>query len=343
LVDQPDFIENERFDPVANLSRLATIRGGESSVVERVFKHVVRYPNIGAASIDDIAAALVANDRFAKRLPALIEALAPGLNVDQLTVEFRKLEKNGLIEEVLVHLLTTYQKQIEGRIVEGVETLTGIEISEGSETLVSVLIVLVALFAAREIWRRLFPDKPAVHIEGDYNTYVQVVSNKFGTSAEVLERVLENIVGKKDTTALRKSAGDFFRPAKRGGNSAIEVVGTPGISAKAVEEFPNDATLESLEDDRSDQFQNVEIAFHAWDIDKNKSGWAVHLPGLLDRRTKATLFPSVKMSTLTGVKRAKGDVIVNYRTDKNGNEIASIVHIVNILEILEGPANEKPA
>jgi hypothetical protein len=304
--------------------------------MQRSFHHVVEYTDIGETTVAEIAASLVANEKLIRVLPRIFEELAPGVTVENIRVELERVERHSLLEDFLVVIYTKYQPQIEAVTVEAVESLTGADVPAEADTLVTVVVLLIVVYFAIKIYKRLFPEKTPVHLEGDYNTYINIVSNKFDVKPEQLEQALEAIFRSGDKRTLNKAVLDFFRPAKRGRRAAVNSPGTEGISPGAVEEFPREVDLEMLDDELADPHENVEIEFHQQDRDKSKTGWAVHIPGLYEKRLRAQVFPTVETEKLWGVLRARADIIVVHKRTDDGERQPVMVHIVNVRGIGDG-------
>ncbi len=286
-------------------------------MAETKFHHEVFYPDASSVRLSDIAHTLIAYDKLSPILSELIEELVDGTQVKKLEFQLSKLEAGSLSEAFFVALLIAYQPQLEGEIPEMIEALTGIEVGERFDTLVTVLVLVLVFYGGRYIVGRLRPNgsQTGSRIQGDYNTYVNLAGSIIGATPEAVEQAVENAVQGNKKRTVGRAAIDFFRPAKRDGGGRIQPRGTPEISKETVDDFPNEAALSDLQEEAEPEpFTRVKVEIRATDRDWQKKGWygIIREDGFPGKRSSMILYPTVDANALAESHTVLADVLVEW-------------------------------
>jgi hypothetical protein len=119
--------------------------------------------------------------------------------------------------------------------------LFGVEIPEELKALVTLGTLAVGYWVVRFAYDKLRgtggKGNPAsTHIEGDYNTVINLIGSKLEVSPEQVEQALSEAVQPQKRRSLIESAARFFRPRDDEMPSSITVDGYGEISKEMVAE-----------------------------------------------------------------------------------------------------------
>ena len=301
--------------------------------MELRFPHKLKYYE-GTTSIDEVIANLQAQKKLIEASVVFLCRLDPALSVEQVEITVLSVEQSSLITEMAVLLYAKYQENIEGSIVEGYERLFGIDIPEELEVLVTLATLAVAYWVARFAYEKLrgagAKAPPAsTHIEGDYNTVINVIGSKLHIAPARVEQALLEGVPMPKRRALIRSVGRFFRPREDERPSAIAVAGYGEISKEVVAELPSGAELAEFDDSRNVDLANVRLDIRATDRDSHKH-WAGKVIG--DRRFKKRLpmdiYPTVDVAKLAEEQVVIADLMVEGETTEDGKFKPKRLHLL---------------
>src|SRR5713101_5662200 len=107
---------------------------GRGNVAVASFVHDVSYPNQGI-TLTDIAETLLAHERVIQLLPKLLEAAIAGLNIEKIVIRLDDAKEGSLFEKFVIEIYSTYQKDIQRRVVGAVMAMTGVTVPEEYQTL----------------------------------------------------------------------------------------------------------------------------------------------------------------------------------------------------------------
>jgi hypothetical protein len=302
------------------------------------FNHAVIYSNKGTVPVPDIARSLLATEHLATEyLPRLLERLFEGLTVQALEVELRHVQhESPLTEKYLFKLAVVFQERLE-KYITALGDKTGFAILKDNRELLSLLIILLVLYGAQYASKLVSPDKPAVHIEGNNNSVLVAAGDVIGIPPAQLQQIISEVLAShRDQKAVASNAVDIVAPAKREPGAIISTISeTPGgavmIDRSAITEVPDRATLESLEPDEwTETLESVTINIRATDRDHAKSGWAVMIPSVSERRIRMQIVPGIDLDQLARHEEVRGDVIVSYRRQQDGTARATGAHLYRL-------------
>ena len=309
-------------------------------MVEVTFLHSIEYTMDEGLSLGEIAETLLAHQVLIDRLPDALEAALPGLTVEAVKISLREAEAGSLREEFLVALFLVFQDDVEEEVISVVEGMTGLEILQQHQTIVTLLVILIVLYGARAIYERFVKrsgktdDKPS-SIQGNYNAVLTIAAEHLHISETGLDAAISGAVNKGDQRGLRAAIRRFLAPAKKGGASAINAHGQEVVSRDAVREFPGDADVEDMEEENPMRpLTGVRLRILALDRQKRQTGWAASFPdGEVGRpRITMDLYPTVSLDELSRAEMINADVIVEY--DAINTEYARRIHLLKVNKVL---------
>jgi hypothetical protein len=284
--------------------------------VDLTFDHAVLYSNRDTVPVGEIARSLLATESAVKHLPQLLEALFEGLRVQGVHVELRRVEhESPLLERYVLKLLCEFQDDLTHAIA-GIDKRRQDVIRWMKEhlKLVSRLIMVLLLYGAQEAYRIVRPDQPPpINIEGNNNVVITAAGNEVGVPPEELREIVREVVSShRDRRDLAKSAVDFVAPAKRESGTTITTMtsssdaGTITITRETIGEVPDPIMFEKVEPDEwTDVLENTLVKIVATDREHAKSGWAIRVPALDDKRLRLQLVPGIDLQALERFPRSR--------------------------------------
>jgi len=211
--------------------------------MELAFPHRVEYRD-GTASIDEIIENLKAQKRLLEEGVRLLEHAIPNMDVDAIQIRVVQVAAGSLITDFLVLVYGAYQKEIEATVIGGIEEMFGTDIPPQYEALVTLATLAVTYFVARYAYdavRRKKPERPAsTHIQGDYNTVINIIADKTNIPASAVEGALHDSIPAARRRSLIKSVTSFLRPREDGRISPVDVKGVGYINPATIAEYPTD-------------------------------------------------------------------------------------------------------
>jgi hypothetical protein len=297
--------------------------------MERTFQHEIVYDFDDQATVEEIAASLVANARFVRDAVAVIKACHPGLEISNLRVRLASVTQESPLKELLtVALVMAFQKDLEEEVPDLINALTGIDIPDRFDSLVTIFVVGVSLYGALKLVDRVVKDRQAQKLEAAYGSVTNVAGDLINVSPEVVRDQIDRYLGGSRSRSVAKSARDFFRPAKKYHARSIETNSPLSIGKEAIDEVPSEVD-ESAFEPRIDEHDvtHVVINLRAHDLDKDKSGWAAVIDDISPNRVKLHRDPSIPAEVLFTKPSIRGDVRVHSQENEDG-EMEPILYVL---------------
>lgn len=303
--------------------------------MELAFPHRVEYRD-GTASIDEIIENLKAQKRLLEEGVRLLEHAIPNMDVDAIQIRIVQVAAGSLITDFLVLVYGAYQKDIEATVVGGIEEMFGTDIPPQYEALVTLATLAVTYFVARYAYdavRRKKPERPAsTHIQGDYNTVINIIADKTNIPGSSIEGALHDSIPVARRRSLIKSVTSFLRPREDGRISPVDVKGVGYINPETIAEYPTDAELAEIDDSKNIDIPGATLDIRAVDRDKTNTGWAAVLVGdkRFKRRLPMDLYPTINAEALAKKERVTGDVIIEGERKSDGSFKAKRIHLISV-------------
>ncbi len=297
------------------------------------FPHQIRYIDCNL-TLDEAIDNLRAQKRLIEQGVNVLTRTVPGMDVTDVTIRVVQVSAGSFTTEFVVQLYSSYQDNIEDAVTKGVEGLFGVDIPEDMEPLVTLAALAVTYFVARFAYdaiRSRKKDRSAsTHIEGDYNTVLNIMADKLNISQSAIEDALQDTVTPPKRRSLIGSVTRFFRPEHSGKNGPINVKGFGDIKRETIGEYPTDAELSEIDETRNIDIPEATIDIRATDRDRFKKGWAAVLVGHSEfkKRMPMDIYPTVDVENLSHYDTIVGDVIVEGETSPQGKFRPKIIHLI---------------
>lgn len=288
-------------------------------------------------TVDDVIASLSAQRILIKQAVEFLEELDPDFDATKVVIRVISIEEGSLHWDLIVEIWNTYQTQIVEKVSGSIEEALGVDIPEAYEPFVALATMAVVFwglqYAYDRVRRRKEHDKekrpaPSVHIEGSYNTVVQLVAEHVDMSQEKVERALNEALF-NDRAKVAKAATDFVRPAKFR-NSSISVIGAPEVTRETVAEVPSDAEMAKTSEVESIRLNEVLLSIRGTDRDNHQAGWRALIENddRFPKRLPLVLSPAINLEDLANHVRVEANVVVEVERFFDGSIIPRRIHLV---------------
>lgn len=297
--------------------------------MELTIPHSVVYDFEGRATVQEVAKSIVAQDRLVREALAVLEEVFPDLTFEKPTVSIRAVSQDSPLRTTLETLVVAaYAPALGEDVPDILKTLFGINVPDQYDSIVSVLVLLIAIWGVEWLYSKLFPGKKKPELEQEKGRLLQDASNRAAVTEEHLEEAVERVLAKRKRSVIKASA-DFLEPAKRHKAKAV-TVGRTAISERAIEAMPSDIELAQYEP--ATEIQEIEkaaVRFRAHDLDKNKA-WAATIEEVSPLRRPLHLAPDVRPEQLFDKVEIRADVLVTYVLDAEGEYVPSLYYLQKV-------------
>ncbi|WP_180901733.1 hypothetical protein [Martelella soudanensis] len=294
--------------------------------MEARLNHGIEYDVTDAVAIDDLVKSLEAHARLTKSAAKLMADLIPGLSVDTRKVSVVYLSQQSPLKELFaVSLVLTYQDELEGEVPSLLEALTGAEIPEQYDTLVTVLIMLIAIYGISKVFDALFPERSKENIKSAQDDLARRAAGVLGLSLNRVIAAVEVLFTGKSHRVLVSASQKIFAPTRGQTEASIknrsgEILISPSAvrDAQTAAGLPYEEPAQDTPETENQFFHDVRIILHAMDKDRKRKGWAGHCPDLFDDRIPMHLEKQLNPETIFGRDEIKGDILLMSEEDEEG-------------------------
>ncbi len=184
--------------------------------MDRVFSHEIVYDFDDAATIEEVAASLIANARFVHDAIAVIDACHPNLEISESKVRLASLSQQSPLKELLtVALVLGFQGDLEEEVPDFVKAITGIDVPDQYDSMVTVFVMGVSLYAALKLVDRVTKGRKPVKLQEAYRAAKAAAGDLVQVDSGTVSEKMEERLGGGRARATARAARDFFKPAKR--------------------------------------------------------------------------------------------------------------------------------
>jgi hypothetical protein len=301
--------------------------------MDTLLPHQVRYDVDGHIPVAIVAESLIANGKLATEAAYLLEALIPGFVVERAQVSVRQVSHESPLREVFaVAIVAAFQSNLERDVPAIVTDLTGLVVPDHYHTLLTVIVMMIAVYGVSKTIERLFPAKKTDQIEESFKNLTLVAGDLIQMQPEQVETAVRARLADPKQGQLTSTIRSFFAPTVGHPGATIAGAGTT-IGASAIAQIPDFNTTETVvaDDTTESQIENEKkIIIHAMDRDRGKYGWAGHIPELFDDRVPMKLDKKIKPESLFTKTEIWGDVLILYNVDKEGVRTPVEFHLLRI-------------
>lgn len=267
-----------------------------------------------------VAKNLLAHEALIKETVKIIDRVYPQVQVSLQSVIVRSVSQESPLKEfLLVGMFLTFQENLESEVPDLVEKITGIDVPDSADTLITVLVVMIASYIASNAIDRIFPGKDTKMLRQSYERKIEMLSENHGIDATKIDAYLENEYRKEQPKSLVRRVAAFFKPAMVDGNANIESPsGEILASWDAIREIPIELDTATPEG-RSYPMEEVFVEVHRSDRDQNRYGWRAVIPAISSKKVRLELHHELAPQDLYGVESLKGDVAVREEPNTDGD------------------------
>lgn len=280
----------------------------------------------------EVAESLLALDRVARRVPAVMRSLAGGGGaLPQVQLYVEQLQEGSLLEKVAVVLLFKSEKEMEITLLRWRKKF-GINLTTSNGVLRTVMTGALLVGVSFAIGNcTATPEKPSIQFSD--NTIITIGADELKMTPDELIKIITASVPKKQSLAV--DAVTALRPAKRDPQAEIQLDGNPTlvIPSALLSAMPNEVKPEPIED--STTYEHATLRLRASDGDNPDQGWAAILENDVSaKRIKLRLGVSINPDNLYGLKKVTGKVEVLRRRDAKGQMVVKeyLLHSVDPAE-----------
>lgn len=298
--------------------------------MELTIPHQVVYDFKGRATVQEVAKSIIAQDRLVKEALAVLEEIFPDLTFEKPVVSIRALSQESPLRTLLVTIVVaSYSPGLGEEVPDILNTLFGLNVPDQYDSIVSVLVLLIAIWGVERVWSKLFPGKkPPEDLEKERVRLTEAAAARAAVTQDHLEEAVEKVLLKRKRSVMKASA-DFLEPAKRHKAETVSV-GTTAIGKPAIEAMPSDIDLAQYEPATEiEELENVLVHFRAHDLDRNKA-WAATIETVSPIRRPLHLAPDVRPEQLFDKKDIRADVLVTYVLDPEGEYVPSLYYLQKV-------------
>jgi hypothetical protein len=279
-----------------------------------------------SVAVEDLIKSLEANARLIRASGDLISHLVPGLKIESKQVSVVRLSQESPLRELFAYsIVLAYQKELEKEVPALIEYLTGYQVPDSHDTIVTVLTMLIAIYGISKAFDKLFPKRSKDNIDSTRKTLTKRAAELLGTTTERVMAAMEVLFTGRSTRVLVGASQKVFAPTRNQSRAAIrDKSGQEMVPAETVREAQAAAGLPypSESDDEpqpvSKLHRNMRIILHAMDKDRQRFGWAGHCPDLFDDRVPMHLEKHIKPSDIFGRDEITGDILLISEENDNG-------------------------
>ncbi|MAE51062.1 MAG: hypothetical protein CMH27_04565 [Micavibrio sp.] len=306
---------------------------------ETKFTHEITYTNEGKIPVSEIAESLLANEQLIKLTVPLLEKLYPGLEIKDIEIHFKNASHNSPLQEIFgISLFVSFQEDLENEVPELIEYITGKEVPESFDSLITVAAFVLLYYGADYLFSRFKGSKSEPISKGLEQT-IHVAGDYINMPPDKIEEVVKEVYTGQRLQSLAKASKGAVLPAKRERNAQIVTTEEIAFTKEAVNDFPSDIDFDYEDDfEKTEPYQRVRISLRATDLDKNNTGWAGVIKKISDARLKMEVYPTIDLQKLHGKKSIVGDILLVSKKQPNGSYKPASFHLLEIHE----PKRRKP-
>lgn len=290
--------------------------------------HGLEYEVEEPVAIEDLIKSLEANARLLRQTSTLLSDLVPGISLEPKRISVSRLSQESPLRELLAYtVVLAFQKDLDKEVPPLIEQITGVEVGGDYDTLVTVLVMIIAIYGISKAFDRVFPGRDKTPLDATQKTLLEQAARLLGVAAQrILDAVSILFTGKQTRSLITASQRVFAptrgqaRPNIRARDGAVLMPHDAVSLAQAASGIPYEAEEdESAPKIESEFHYGVRIILHAMDRDRKRVGWAGHVPSLFDDRIPMHLEKSMKPEAIFGKSEITGDILLTKEEDENGD------------------------
>lgn len=285
-----------------------------STVLELAFKENFYYSTEKPVSVKEIIKSLQGWETVVKQSREVFAKLT-GCDIDGVELEVELLRTGSLYEDVVIKLLFGSQEKMDDFVAK-----CHAKIGDGAMRNALVFAVISGLVGyGLYLASSAMDAKTAPHFEANNNVIINIGAGEANLTPEGLKSVIEAAVTNKK--ALAEGAIKVISPARNDDTASLQIgqgKQVVVIPQETIKQAPTSVAMDPLSN--SVDYPDVNIQIRALDLDNPSKGWAAVVPGLIERRVKLVLDPSLSPDALSGKMSFRGDITVTSNLSNKDNK-----------------------
>lgn len=293
--------------------------------------HSVVYTTKGDVPVAVIAKSLIAHEQLIIESMKILECCAPGLQISAVKVRVGELTQQSPLKELfLVSLVVAFQEDLQQEVPDLIQKLTGLDVPDSADTLVTVLVLMTAAFVVDTAIERAGLVRKTKKLAQEYERKRDELAQMSGIRADQIDAVIKDRIDTRAQRTLLDRARDLFLPAQMEPGTAIAVSRGTGISSEAIGEIPMDFDLEIANEPHPYERPGVSIEIHRADRDEKKHGWRAIVRDVSGRKVRMELAPDIEPADLYGKTTIVGDILVEEHVAGDGAIEPKTYHLLRL-------------
>lgn len=285
-----------------------------SEVLELSFKENFYYSTEKPVSIKDIIKSLQGWETVIKQSREVLAKLTD-CDIDDVELEVELLRTGSLYEDIVIKLLFGSQEKMDEFVAK-----CHAKLGDGvvRNALIFAVIASLLSYGLLLASKAMNPDTTP-HFEANNNVIINIGAGEANLTPEGLRSVIETAV--KNKKALAEGAIKTLAPARDDENAELQIGNGQQvvvIPQETIKQAPSSVIMDPLT--KAVDYPDTDIQIRALDLDNPTKGWAAVVPGIIDRRVKLILDPSLNPGALAGKMILRGDITVTLKLDNRDNE-----------------------
>ncbi|CNJ54010.1 Uncharacterised protein [Yersinia rohdei] len=285
-----------------------------SDVLELSFKENFFYSTHEPVSVKEIIKSLQGWDTIVKQSKDVLVNLTE-CDIDGIELQVELLRTGSLYEDVVIKLLFGSQEKMDDFVAK-----CHVIVGEGAVRNTIVFAVVAGLVGyGLYIASAAMSPETTPHFEANNNVIINIGAGEANLTPEGLKSVIESSVTNKK--ALAEGALKVISPARNDDNASLTIGQGSGqvvISQETIRMAPSAVIFD--QSSKTVDYKDVDIQIRALDLDNPSKGWAAVVPGIIDRRVKLVLDPSLDAAALAGKMAFRGDITVTSNLNPKDGE-----------------------
>jgi hypothetical protein len=307
--------------------------------MELSIPHRVVYDFDGQASVAEVAKSIIAQDRLVRESLAVLEQVFPDLAFEKPTVSVREVSQASPLRTVLLTtVVAVYGPALGEDVPDILNTLFGVDVPDGYDSIVSVLVLLIGIYGVDLLWKKLSKKVGEYRaLRDERDRLLKEAANQASVTEEHLEEAIERVISKRKRSVM-KAGADFYEPARRHKARSVSVDGAE-VRQEAIEAMPSDIDLAQYEPPTEvEELEGVVVHFRAHDLDRNKA-WAATIEEVYPNRRPLHLAPDVRPEQLFERSEVIADVLVTSSLDADGEYVPTLYYLQRVHD--DQPSTER--
>ena len=290
--------------------------------------HGIEYEVTEPVAVDDLSKSLEANAKLLRHAGDLLTEVFPALSMEAKRISVVRLSQESPLSELFAYaVVLAYQKELEAEVPQLIEHLTGVHVADSYDTIVTVIVALIAVHGIGKAFDALFPGKEKKALDQSKESLLKRAAALTGATAERIQGALMVLFTGRQHRGLVLASQRAFAPTRGHSRASIRersgetLIGSDAVSlAQSAAGIPYEGNPEEEVPKTASEFhQGVRIILHAMDKDRKRSGWAGHIPSISDDRIPMVLEKKLRPDSLFGKGEITGDILLTREEDENGD------------------------